>query len=114
MMATDNAAAEVIQAQAADPPSGITVVAKYTEKIKVACKVGTGELAQSYSAHANVLLFVGVIFSCAMSITLSCHIGPVPLALIHKNKYSDVRMMMEHWPSSKVVNVDEKHHGKSR
>ena len=46
-MATARALADVIQAQAAVPPSGITAVVKNTENIKVACSVGTGELAQS-------------------------------------------------------------------
>jgi hypothetical protein len=46
-MATINALADVIQAQAAVPPSGITAVVKKTEKMKVVWSVGTGELAQS-------------------------------------------------------------------
>ena len=46
-IASKKAVAEVIQAHATDPPSGITAVAKNTEKMNVAWRVGTGELAQS-------------------------------------------------------------------
>tara|TARA_B100001093_G_scaffold517677_1_gene599985 strand:- start:294 stop:458 length:165 start_codon:yes stop_codon:yes gene_type:complete len=47
LIANKKAVAEVIQAHATDPPSGIMVVVKNTEKMNVAWRVGTGELAQS-------------------------------------------------------------------
>ena len=51
--ATKNAVAPVIWDHKSVPFSGARLVVKYTANTKVACKVGTGEDAQSYNAQAK-------------------------------------------------------------